>query len=148
MSTRYHNTNLLDADELDEIKQNYQKEIKKHHHLFQENKKLEEKMDNLEKDVSYLADIIIDTTKLINEINHYHVTESRISLSYLFVGMINIFVYLTIVYCIFFFMTGNYPISYQNTDQKWEFDPTIFEIKEIIWNQIILLQQKIYTSLF
>ena len=148
MSARYHNTNLLDDDDLNEVKLNYQKEIKKHHKLFKENKKMEEKIDNLQRDISYLTDVIIDITKMIDEKKNNSVnTKSDYGFNYLFLGMINMFVYLTVISYIFFYITGNYPIHYKFTDQTLEFDPVIFEMRDIIWNQTISLQQKFYTIL-
>ena len=148
MSARYHNTNSLDDDDLNKIKLNYQREIKKYYKLFKENKKMEEKIDDLGRDISYLTDVIIDITKMIDEKKNNSVnTKSDYSFNYLFLGMINIFVYFTVIGCIFFYINGNYPIHYKSTDQIWEFDPVIFKMKDNIWNQIVSLQQKFYTIL-
>ncbi len=148
MSTRYHNTNLLDDEDLNEIKRNYQKELKKHNLLFQENQKIEDKILNLEKDISYLTDVMIDITKMVDEKNNNLVnTKYEYGFNYLFLGIINMFVYLSVISYIFFYITGNYPIHYKFTDQTLEFDPIIFEMKDIIWNQTVSLQQKIHSKL-
>lgn len=138
MSSRYHSGDDYQIiDEVNIVKSKSPRKIKTLNTLIDEIQILEGKINDLEKNVSYLTDIIIDITTAFNNNNNNNNICLSNTINYIIIKLFTIFVYITGLFLSFKYINGDYPITYSNEEQNWVFNPLIIETKKNIWNQII-----------
>ena len=133
--------------ELYEAKETVEKEMKKYIQLTKKNKKLENQINDLSRDISYLTDVVIELTNIFennNKKNRVNIKETNYGFKYLLSGFINGLMYLSFIIGFLYILIDDYPITIDEKLYHIEFNPVLLELKDKVIQKIVTLIELIF----
>ena len=141
MESNFCNKDLFEAQE------KVEKEMKKYVQLSKKNKKLENQINDLSKDISYLTDVVIELTNIFEKNNkkkNIIIKESNYGFKYLLGSFINGLIYLSFIIGFLYILIDDYPILINKNPQQFiiEFNPLLIDLKDNSIQKILELKNE------
>ena len=141
MESNFCNKDLFEAQE------KVEKEMKKYVQLSKKNKKLENQINDLSKDISYLTDVVIELTNIFEKNNkkkNIIIKESNYGFKYLLGVFINGLIYLSFIIGFLYILIDDYPILINKNPQQFiiEFNPLLIDLKDNSIQKILELKNE------